>query len=100
MSHADKQALPNWAALIIEGIEEVLFAVDTEWQFTFLNSQAEAVLGRPRAALLGQVLWEAFPTLIGSSFEPFYRRVMAEGKPDRMEDFSQTTQGWYEVRAY
>jgi len=62
-------AMPNWAALIVEGIEEVLFSVDSEWRFTYLNAQASLIWGMPREALLGKVMWEAFPSLGGSSFE-------------------------------
>lgn len=36
---------PEWAALIIEGIEEVLFSIDKEWRFTYLNHQASVVFG-------------------------------------------------------
>ena len=90
----------DWASLIIENIEETLFSVDTNWRFTYLNHRATAVFGQATKSLLGKVLWEAFPSLVGSAFEPVYRQVMATGTPQRVEDFSFTTQSWYDVRAY
>src|SRR6266508_1948336 len=91
---------PNWASLIVEDIEETFFSVDTNWRFTYLNHHAASMFGRSKEALLGKVLWEAFPSLIGSKFEPVYRQTMAEGTPHRVEDFSTTTQSWYDVWAY
>jgi PAS domain S-box-containing protein len=90
----------DWAALIIEGVDEVLFSVDREWRFTYVNAQASVILERPKEALLGRNMWEVFPALLGSSFELLYRQAMADGKPGLMEAFSPTAQAWYDVRAY
>src|SRR5205814_2374622 len=50
---------------ILENTTDGFFAVDSEWKFTFVNSQAEKLLGRTRVALICQDLWKQFPELIG-----------------------------------
>ena len=47
----------------------------TTWRFTYVNAEAERLLGRPREELLGGVIWELFPAAVGSDFEANYRAV-------------------------
>ena len=96
----NQDTLQNWSNLIVERIEEALFSLDKEWHFTYLNNQAAKLLGKSREALLGKVIWEEFSQAKDSNFEKLYRQAMADGKPNRLEDFSSTTQGWYDVRVY
>lgn len=95
-----QQMIHFWENVIVEGIEEALFTVDREWRFTYVNHRARAIWGRTKEDLLGNVMWELFPTLIGGPFEPFYRQVMASGKSNHLEAFSRLTQAWYDVRVY
>jgi PAS domain S-box-containing protein len=96
-----------WGNLIIETIEKVFFSLDTEWHFTFVNNWAAKILGRSKESLLGKILWQEFPNLLGTSLEQFYRQAMASDKPEQLEDFSpssssitQVTQTWYDIRTY
>ncbi len=99
-SDENSNKLNYWSNLIIEGIEEALFSLDTNWRFTYVNNQAAKIWNRERDGLVGKVMWQEFPILLGSGLEKFYRQAMAEGKPNQLETFSQVTQSWYEVRLY
>ena len=46
---------------ILEKTSDGFFAVDTNWNFTYLNAEAEVMLGKPRASLIGQNIWEQIP---------------------------------------
>ena len=63
---------------ILEKTTDGFFAVDSEWKLTYINAEAEAMVGQKRDALLGGLLWEKFPALVGSIFQTNYERVMAE----------------------
>src|SRR6185503_5680757 len=63
---------------ILEKTSDGFFALDTNWNFTYLNAEAEVLLGKPRASLMGQNIWEQFPSLTGSIFEQNYRKVMKD----------------------
>ena len=82
---------------ILENTTDAFCAFDRDWTFTYLNSEAEVLLGRSRDELLGTNLWESFPELIGSVFETNYRKVMAEQVPVEFEAEGNT---WLEVHAY
>ena len=87
-------------ANILENTTDGFFALDHNWKFTYANPQAEMLLGRTRAELIGKELWREFPELKNSPFEQNYRRVLTE----RIAmDFQATDAGgkiWFEMRAY
>jgi PAS domain S-box-containing protein len=52
--------------------------LDRDWRFTYVNPEAERLLGRARDDLLGGMLWDLYPELIGSPIERDFRRCAAE----------------------
>ncbi len=66
---------------IFESITDAFFAVDIEWRFTYLNSEAERVLDRGRQELLGKNMWEEFPEAEGLKFYQEYTRRSKSRRP-------------------
>jgi len=64
---------------ILENISDAFIAYDRDWHFTYVNSEAERILGIDRSKLIGKVHWEICPIAIGNEIERLYRRVM-EGR--------------------
>jgi two-component system, cell cycle sensor histidine kinase and response regulator CckA len=87
-------------ANILENTTDGFFAVDSEWNITHVNAEAETLFGRTRAELLGHELWKKFPEQVGSVFEANYRRVLAEQVPVEFEASDPSGKVWYEVHAY
>jgi two-component system, cell cycle sensor histidine kinase and response regulator CckA len=85
---------------ILEKTTDGFFAVDSEWKLTYINAEAEAMVGQKRDALLGGLLWEKFPALVGSIFQTNYERVMAEHVAIEFEAVDATGKIWYDVHAY
>src|SRR3954463_11915581 len=85
---------------ILEKTTDGFFAVDSDWKLTYINAQAEAMLHCKRDEVLGRVLWEQFPELIGTIFQTHYERVMAEKIAIEFEAIDATGKIWYEVHAY
>ncbi|MFS0700364.1 SpoIIE family protein phosphatase [Cellulomonas sp. 179-A 4D5 NHS] len=67
-------------ARLLEAMPTAFFSVDAEWRFTYVNSEAEQLLRRPREELLGGVLWEVFPETRGTEFETGYLRAAHTGE--------------------
>lgn len=97
MAHA--QTAHAQTAQILASIADTFYTLDTEWRFTSLNPQAEITL-RPRSELLGRVVWEEYPELIGTVFEEQYRRAVLQQIPVRFEAYYSPWDAWFEVRAY
>ncbi|MFQ3612977.1 MAG: PAS domain S-box protein [Cyanobacteriota bacterium] len=72
------QAAEAQITAILESITDGFFLVDSEWNFTYLNPQAEPLLGRSREELLGKNIWEEFPEAVGSIFYQQYHRAKEE----------------------
>jgi two-component system cell cycle sensor histidine kinase/response regulator CckA len=85
---------------ILENTTDGFFTVDSEWKVTYLNAEAERMVGRSREGILGGVLWEKFPELVGSIFEDNYRKVMEDKVPLAFEAPDDTGKIWYDVHAY
>ena len=85
---------------ILEKTTDGFFAVDSQWKLTYINAEAEAMVGHKRGELLGTLLWESFPDLVGSVFETNYQKVMAEQVAIEFEAVDATGKIWYDVHAY
>ncbi len=77
------------------------FALDRQWRFSYVNGEAERVLGRSRGELLGGDIWQLFPAAVGSDFEAHYRGAAATGRERVFEAYYPAPlDAWYEVRAW
>jgi PAS domain S-box-containing protein len=85
---------------ILENTTDGFFALDAEWKFTYVNPEAETLLGRNRDQLIGKEFWQQFPELIGSAFEQNFRRVVAEQAPVEFEASDPAGKIWFEMHAY
>lgn len=84
----------------LESMSDAFFTLDSDWRFIYLNPKTEAILGRERAELVGQCIWDAFPETVGSRVEDEYRRALREGVPVHFEEHSEARGMTVEVRAY
>jgi PAS domain S-box-containing protein len=85
---------------ILENTTDGFFSLNQNWNFTYLNPEAERLLARKRDDLIGRSLWEEFPELIGTPFEQNYRRVLAEQVALEFEASDAAGKIWFEMRAY
>ncbi len=85
---------------ILESITDAFYSVDTQWRYTYLNHQCEAYYGKPRSELLGRVIWDVFPQLLGTEVERVYRRAMAEQRTMHIEVLSPISKVWVEGHVY
>ncbi|WP_432491968.1 SpoIIE family protein phosphatase [Kineococcus auxinigenes] len=88
-------------ARVLESMSAAFYSLDRDWRFTYVNAEAERLLGRRREELLGGVLWELFPDTVGADFETEYRRAVRTGEPVSFEaHYPAPLDGWYELRAW
>jgi two-component system sensor histidine kinase/response regulator len=85
---------------ILESITDAFYALDRDWRFTYINPQAELQLRKSRDELLGKVVWDEFPTSVGSTFDRIYHEALATGRSVTFEEYYPPLGTWFEVRAY
>ncbi|NNJ13676.1 GAF domain-containing protein, partial [Chloroflexales bacterium ZM16-3] len=84
----------------LESITDAFLAVDHQWRFTYVNQEAERLLGETQADLIGKSLWDLFPEMIGTDFETQQRRAIATQTPIQFEAYVVPLDLWIEVRDY
>lgn len=85
---------------LLESISDAFFALNNDWQFTYINPQAEKLLRRSPEELLNRYIWSEFPTTLGTIFEREYRRAATEQVAVRFEEFFAPLDKWLGVRVY
>ncbi|HEX4999275.1 MAG TPA: PAS domain S-box protein, partial [Terriglobia bacterium] len=85
---------------IIESITDGFFHLDTQWRYVYVNQQAEQLVGRTRQELRGTVVWDAFPPLVGSTWDREYHRAIREKVAVHFEEFYPPLNTWFETHAY
>lgn len=96
----EADALSRRLRQTLESISDAFFLLDEDWRFSFLNRQAERLLGRRGEDLLGRTIWDEFPQAIGSTFETGYRGAVAGNCSVRFEEYYRPLAAWFDVDAY
>ncbi|MCW3010759.1 MAG: putative sensor protein, partial [Solirubrobacterales bacterium] len=88
------------AVRVLESMSAAFLSLDREWRVTYVNAEAEALLGMRREELLGNDFWETFPRARGTIFEETYRYAVETGRSQTLEAFYPAPlDAWYEARA-
>jgi PAS domain S-box-containing protein len=93
----------SWAVVeqLLDGLAEGFFTLDSEWRFTTFNRAAEVMFSLRREEVIGKLLWEVSPTVVGSEFERQYRKVMADRERQVFESFTtRLPRRWHEITAF
>lgn len=85
---------------LLESISDAFFALNNDWQFTYINPQAEKLLQRSPNELLDRPIWSEFPAIVGTIFEREYRRATTEQVTVQFEEFFAPLDKWLGVRVY
>ena len=85
----------------LESITDAFFVLSRDWTFSFMNSQAERLLNRPRDSVLGKNIWDEFPDAINTQFKPQYELAMREGRAVHFQEhYPAPLDCWFDVSAY
>ena len=94
------QQLGTRLTSVLESTTDAVFTLDREWNFTYLNRHAEALLSQ-ELSLLGRNIWEVFPAAVGSAFWTNYQRAVAGQVSVKFEEYYPAPLDlWFEVHAF
>ena len=101
---AEAEAAEKFSRGILESISDPFVVQDGEWRFRYMNSAAERVLATAdhgaSAQLIGKVLWDVYPEIIGTEFEKEMRRASETRTPVSFEAFYPEAGRWAELHCY
>jgi PAS domain S-box-containing protein len=84
---------------VLETMSTAFFTLDRQYRFTYLNAEAERLMGRRRDELIGEVIWEAYDDLEGTPSGINYRGAMESGEPRSFEHYYPPLDAHFDVRA-
>jgi PAS domain S-box-containing protein len=88
---------------ILASIADPFVVQDMDWRFRYINASAAEVLGEAggnAAELIGRVVWEAFPQIVGSRTETLMRRAARERTPIAFEARTADGRRWQSLYCY
>jgi diguanylate cyclase (GGDEF)-like protein/PAS domain S-box-containing protein len=85
---------------VLENMSDAFYTLDREWRFTYLNKEAERLLQRPRAELIGKTVWDEFPRIHGTRFEAEFRQAVEQNRPAAFEEIYVPLNAWKELRVF
>jgi signal transduction histidine kinase len=88
-------------SVALDYVTDSFILVMGDWTIQHVNTCFERIVKRPRTHLVGRVLWEAIPELVGTTFEAECRRTAVGAVPRVFEEFSAALGGrWFQSRAF
>ena len=84
----------------LESMPDAFILIDAQWRFTYINAQAERVLMRSRAQLLGRNMWDEFPDAVDTIAFREYAKVKATGGSTTFELDYPPLKARLEIRAF
>jgi diguanylate cyclase (GGDEF)-like protein/PAS domain S-box-containing protein len=87
------------AEAIVEDSPDAVIVVDSAWRVLYSNRAVEGIAGRARAEFVGEELWTALPTLIGTTAESELRRVSTESRPTAFDHHDSSAGRYYVIYA-
>ncbi len=88
------------ATSILESISDGLVHLDSSWRYTYVNQAASDLLRAPAVDLIGQTIWEAFPSSRREAVSMPLHRAMELREPAHFEIRDEKANRWFECHAH
>lgn len=85
---------------IVEGIADPLFAVDKNWEITFVNQRAVELFDALDQGIIGKKFWRMFSEDVREENIHDVSRAMARGERVSFEFYHRDSSFWFELNAY
>lgn len=85
---------------ILESITDGFFAVNHQYTVTYMNAEAERLLGMSRNFLINENLWDTFGHGAPLSYYSEYTRAIEENVAVSFDDYYVPGRRWFHINAY
>jgi PAS domain S-box-containing protein len=94
------EAAERFSRGILESISDPFVVQDSEWRFRYINKSAEGILVGSTEDLIGKVLWDVYPDIVGTKFEAEMRRAKETRTPVTFEAYYPHNARWAELHCF
>ena len=102
-SRAAAESAEQFSRGILESIADPFVVQDAEWRFQYINAAAAEQFrwsGHDGSSMIGRVLWEEYPQIVGTVYEREMRRAVAERIPVTFEAHHPERAAWSSLHCY
>ncbi|RDI71108.1 PAS domain S-box protein [Halopelagius longus] len=85
---------------VFERIDDAFYAVDEEFRFTHVNERAEELLRHSEAELLGESVWDVFPSATETEAWESFHDALETQTPTSYEVYYDRLDFWVEANVY
>ncbi|CAN5417440.1 hypothetical protein BH09BAC6_BH09BAC6_06910 [soil metagenome] len=86
--------------VFIESINDYFIILNNDWEFVRVNTAFEKAAGKTRDEILGTVIWDTFPVILGTAFENTYKKAAAEHVSIQFIEHVQPANRWFNTSVY
>jgi len=102
LKHSEQNLRESYERIIeiLESIKDSFYAVDADFNFTYINKKAQELWGKSQKDLLGKNFWEMIPLAMGEDAYQKHKGVVESKKDLTYETYSPCIDKWIEVRVF
>lgn len=84
----------------LESIQDGFYTLDSDWNVSYWNKEAEEISGRKQVDMIGKNFWELYEGRISEKIHKAFLKAKSNNKPVRLETFSKQLNYWFEINAF
>ncbi len=85
---------------VLESMTDAFFSLNSNWEFSFLNTAGYSLLGREFGTLIGKNIWLEFPEAKEDISYTKYHETMEKRETTIFETYYPPLNTWFEAHAY
>ncbi|MEO8126621.1 MAG: PAS domain S-box protein [Bryobacteraceae bacterium] len=87
-------------SFILESITDAFVAVDREFRYIWVNAEAERLMEKSAAEVLGRSIWDLFPDTVGTTLDQKCHQALADRTPVSFDNYFAPYDRWFFNRAF
>ncbi len=84
----------------LESIQDGFYTLDSDWNVSYWNKEAERLSGRSKEQMIGKNFWELYEGRLSEKIHDAFYKAKFQNKPVRLETYSKLLNYWFELNAF
>jgi PAS domain S-box-containing protein len=84
----------------LESIQDGFYTLDSNWNVSYWNKEAERISGTNKEEMIGKNFWELYNGRISEKINTAFHKAKSNNKPIRFEVYSKQSKYWFELNAF
>jgi PAS domain S-box-containing protein len=90
----------NFLKNIVENMNDAFISLDRKGRYTYVDSRAGEIIGINPTEIIGKIIWEVFPNVVGQPFQLNFERVISEKVFIQTEEYYPPLDKWFQNSIY